>query len=293
MSGATLFGSFPLQFSQRGSAKLMASPSSKSESGLGAKSAETSSEPISATPDDDRVESLQKENEDLRRNSQYRSLFLSRLAHELRTPLTSIMGFSEILLNQEKLTEAQRSFCERIQSSALQLQTSLNQLSDLARLEAGKAKLAREEFSLAEALRETVQAVARRAEKKRINVVCDAPDTLPVLTSDRGRLRQVIYNLLAYAITRSPERDSVKASAEATVEGLALVISDKGDPVTNPSEIGVLDSNNEEVGTGELGLAIARQNIQMLGGQISARNLDVGLEVRIDLPLCLPQELQA
>src|SRR5712691_7912432 len=62
------------------------------------------------------LDDLQAENEELRRSGQYRSLFLSRLAHELRTPLTSILGFSEILLSQEKLTDAQRNFCERIRS---------------------------------------------------------------------------------------------------------------------------------------------------------------------------------
>src|SRR6266576_614218 len=73
------------------------------------------------------LESLQNEIQELRLTSQYRSLFLSRLAHELRTPLTSILGFSEILLSQEKLTDAQRNFCERIQSSAQQLQRNLSQ----------------------------------------------------------------------------------------------------------------------------------------------------------------------
>src|SRR6185295_11240734 len=122
---------------------------------------------------DGELASLQKENEELHRISRYRSLFLSRLAHELRTPLTSILGFSEILLNQEKLTPAQRSFCERIQSSSRQLQNSLTQLSDLARLESGQTQLATEEFSLAEVIRESVAAVARRAQKKRVIVDCD------------------------------------------------------------------------------------------------------------------------
>jgi signal transduction histidine kinase len=60
---------------------------------------------------------------------------MAHLAHELRTPLTSILGFSEILLSQEKLTDAQRNFCERIQNSAHQLQRSLNQLAELSRLD--------------------------------------------------------------------------------------------------------------------------------------------------------------
>ena len=73
---------------------------------------------------------LEAANRELRRVSHYRSLFLARMSHELRTPLTSILGFSEILLDQEELTETQRRFCKKIQSSGLQLQTSLNQLVD-------------------------------------------------------------------------------------------------------------------------------------------------------------------
>lgn len=76
---------------------------------------------------------LEKENYKLRQAAEARAASLARLAHELRTPLTSILGFSEILLGQEQLTEAQRSFCERIQNSAQQLRASLNQLSEIYR----------------------------------------------------------------------------------------------------------------------------------------------------------------
>lgn len=60
---------------------------------------------------------------------------MAHLGHELRTPLTSILGFSEILLSQEQLTDAQRNFCERIQNSAQQLQRTLNHMADLSRMD--------------------------------------------------------------------------------------------------------------------------------------------------------------
>ena len=78
---------------------------------------------------------LAEENSRLRQLSEQRSAALSHLAHELRTPLTSILGFAEILLSQEELTDAQRNFCQRIQSSAHQLQNSLNGLAELSRAE--------------------------------------------------------------------------------------------------------------------------------------------------------------
>jgi len=78
---------------------------------------------------------LKEENRKLRELAEYRSAQIAHLAHELRTPLTSILGFAEILLSQEKISDAQRNFCERIQNSAHQLQRSLNQLSDVARID--------------------------------------------------------------------------------------------------------------------------------------------------------------
>jgi len=78
---------------------------------------------------------LKQENQRLLDLAQWRSASMAHLAHELRTPLTSILGFSEILLSQEELTAAQRNFCERIQSSAQQLQRTLNDLAELSRSE--------------------------------------------------------------------------------------------------------------------------------------------------------------
>ena len=78
---------------------------------------------------------LKEENRRLLDLAEWRSASMAHLAHELRTPLTSILGFSEILLSQEQLTDAQRNFCERIQNSAQQLQRTLNHMADLSRMD--------------------------------------------------------------------------------------------------------------------------------------------------------------
>lgn len=82
---------------------------------------------------DQRLAALEAENLKLRAIAEHHAASISYLAHELRTPLTSILGFAEIMLSQEKLTDAQRNFCERIQNSAQQLQRCLNQLAELSR----------------------------------------------------------------------------------------------------------------------------------------------------------------
>ena len=261
----------------------MGSSKPEADAGSAVKSAEAapSSEVPAATAAD--IESLRKEIRELQQSAKYRSLFLSRLAHELRTPLTSILGFSEILLGQEKLTEAQRSFCERIQSSAQQLQSNLNQLTDLARLEAGQTKLSEEKISLNEILRDVMPALTRSAEKKRLRLTSATAENLPILISDRSRVRLVVYNLLAYAISRSPEGAVVNAETKATADGVAISITDAGDPIGDCERIGILEPDDNS-STGELGLSIARQNIEILGGSITARNLETGVELRIELP---------
>ena len=232
-------------------------------------------------------DALQKENAELVRISRYRSLFLARLAHELRTPLTSILGFSEIMLSQEKLTDAQRGFCERIQSSAQQLQAHLNQLSDLAKLESGQTKLSADRIVIAETLLDVLPALARSAEKKGLKLKCETAEDLPVVISDRARVRQLIYNALAYAVSRSPEGAPVKAKAETEGDRVVITILDAGDPVADPSRIGILTADDNS-NSGELGLSIARQNAELLGGSITARNLERELELRIELPIQLP-----
>ena len=263
----------------------MTAARSNADGGSTAKAAEVA--PRSASSASNSTELLQKENEELRRNNKYRSLFLSRLAHELRTPLTSILGFSEILLSQEKLSDAQRSFCERIQSSAQQLQAHLNQLSDLAKLESGQTKLSQDRISIAETIRDVLPALQRSAEKKRLKLVGGTAEDLPIVISDRARVRQLIYNALAYAVSRSPEGAAVKAQAEAAAAAIVVTIVDSGDPISEPARIGILAADDNS-STGELGLCIARQNVALLGGSISARNLETGVELRIELPIRLP-----
>ncbi|PYS96957.1 MAG: hypothetical protein DMF65_12495, partial [Acidobacteria bacterium] len=131
-----------------------------------------------------RTAELEEANRELQRNSRYRSLFLQRMSHELRTPLTSILGFAEILLDQERLTDAQRRFCEIIQSAGFQQQASLNQLVDLSRLEAGQTEIFLHEFFLRETLRESCAAVARLAQKQDATLECVTAPELSGIVSD-------------------------------------------------------------------------------------------------------------
>jgi signal transduction histidine kinase len=237
-----------------------------------------------------RSHDLEGANRELRRVAHYRSLFLARMSHELRTPLTSILGFSEILIDQEKMTDTQRRFCEKIQSSGKQLQMSLNQLVDLSRLEAGQSELFLHEFSLREALRESCTAVARLAHKQNVKIDCHPSADLSSIVSDEGKLRQVLYNFLAHAISRSPEEASVIVSSETLAPArFQIIIEDKGEALTDMSRIfepiDICAPSENAASMNELGLVIARRLIDVLGGSVTLESQGPrGLKVKIELP---------
>lgn len=234
---------------------------------------------------------LEEANRELRHVAHYRSLFLARMSHELRTPLTSILGFSEILLEHENLSDSQRRFCEKIQSSGLQLQTSLTQLVDLSRLEAGQTELFLHEFSLREALRESGQAVARLAQKRGVQVVCESEADIQRIVSDEGKLRQVFYNFLAHAINRTPEHGQIRVGVERdSPTHFRVRIEDEGEAIEDLSRIFEpinIEAPTETASTmNELGLAIARRLIDVLGGEVKLESKPPrGLRVLIELPV--------
>ncbi|HEX7174544.1 MAG TPA: HAMP domain-containing sensor histidine kinase [Pyrinomonadaceae bacterium] len=238
----------------------------------------------------ERTAELESANGELHRIGRYRSLFLARMSHELRTPLTSILGFAEILLDQEDLDERQRRFCQKIQDSGMRLHASLNQLVDLSRLEAGQTELFLHEFSLRETLRESCAAVARLAEKQEVNLDCHTPPDLSNVVSDEGKLRQVLYNFLAHAIGRSPAGESVRVEVTvADAGGLAIAIRDEGAPLEDPEHlfepVDVDTPNERGTNMNELGLVIAHRLIDALGGTVSLSHPGGhGLEVRLSLP---------
>lgn len=234
-----------------------------------------------------RTAELEEANRELRRVSHYRSLFLARMSHELRTPLTAILGFSEILLDQEQLTETQRRFCQKVQDSGFQLQASLNHLVDLSRIEAGETETFLQEVSLRETLRESCAAAARMAQKRQVTLQYELAPDLTTIVSDQSKLRQVIFSFIAWAVSRSPEGEAVKISVESDGSNLKIKISDRGDSLPDTDRVFDHDSASprQEPNINELGVIIGRRLLELLEGSVSVRNLEErGLEVLIQIP---------
>lgn len=248
-----------------------------------------------------RTVELEAANRELRRVSHYCSLFLARMSHELRTPLTSILGFSEILLDQEELTATQSRFCKKIQDSGFQLQASLNQLVDLSRLEVEQAEVFLQEFSLREVLRESCAALARPAQLNQVVLEYDlAPEVTNVVT-DQGKLRQILYNFLGWAVSRSKTGQRVSIYADLIApEGLPqrgnpeghpglirIRIDDKGEHLADILQVFDPEgpSGSREATVNELGIIISQRLIDLIGGKVAIQNHEAGgLRVFIQFP---------
>jgi signal transduction histidine kinase len=237
---------------------------------------------------------LEEANRELQHVSRYRSLFLARMSHELRTPLTSILGFTEILLDQEKLTDAQRRFCQKIQNSGLQLLTSLNQLVDLSRLEVGPSELFLHEFSLRDTMREACAAVDRVAQKHEVKVEYDLDPGITTIVSDQGRLRQVLYTFLAWAVSRSKEGQAVAAYAQFHNSTRLLVqIDDEGAPVTDFARVFEPDESAHAGRTdlNEMGIIIGKRLLEVMKGTVTLQNRPAGgLRTLIQIPAAQPKQ---
>jgi len=235
-----------------------------------------------------RTAELEEANRELRRVSHYRSLFLARMSHELRTPLTSILGFTEILLDQEELTDTQRRFCQKVQDSGLQLQASLNQLVDLSRIEAGHTEVFLQEFSIRETLRESCAAAARMAQKQQVKIEYELAPEITTIVTDQGKLRQTLFNFIAWAVSRSPAGDAVKVDIESDGnEMLLFKVIDNGETRSDLASVfdPEHDPANHEPNINELGIIIGRKLLELINGSVRLENLvPRGLQATIKIP---------
>ncbi|KLT15586.1 hypothetical protein AA980_23205 [Neobacillus vireti] len=223
--------------------------------------------------------------------NQAKSKFLSRMSHELRTPLNAILGFSHLLELEETLTEKQWQFVDQIRKGGTHLLTLINDVLDLAAIEAGKLKLEMEAIRIDAVIDECVRFISPLADNKGISIATQqtAADDCYV-SADRFKLQQIFLNLLDNAIKYNQEKGTV-AIHWAVKDGFLfvhIVDSGRGIPLSEQGQIfePFYRSGQQQVeGTG-IGLALVGQLIQLMGGTVAVESqLGIGSDFCISLPL--------
>jgi signal transduction histidine kinase len=257
-----------------------------------------------------KVTELAEANVGLYDSNRLKSEFLANVSHELRTPLNSIIGFAELLEELARGDEAadpkRARYLENILTSGRSLLEMINELLEMAKIEAGRIELGIEQTSLAD-LVEGLQAIMRpQAETKEITVETHVARTLPAVETDPGKLQQILYNFLSNAIKFSPRQETVTITAERVTrqdqsQGVRIGITDRGPGIPDDMQDVIfekfrqLDASHtrQHAGTG-LGLAICRELAEMLGATVSViSEPGHGATFYVDLPVThQPSRLQ-
>lgn len=215
-----------------------------------------------------------------------RRLMTSNIAHELKTPLAVIHSYAEGL--KEHIAEDKREhYVDVILSEAERTDAMVLEMLDLSRLEAGKVKLARDDFSLVALTRAIFEKQEKAAEAKNLRIEFTFPEDFTV-TADESRIAQVVENFATNAIKYTPEGGHISVTIEDTHGGAVFCIENDSPPLSDEALRRVWDTfyradeSRSGGGTG-LGLAIAKNIIELHGGKCAVRNTKTGVEFRFEI----------
>jgi signal transduction histidine kinase/CheY-like chemotaxis protein/HAMP domain-containing protein len=221
-----------------------------------------------------------------------KSEFVATASHELRSPLTSIKGFVE-LLGSTDLSERQREFVDVVLLSTNRLVDLVNDLLDVARVEAGQLEIHRRPIAIAEAVREVAGLMGPRFDERRQELVVDIAPALPVTFADPARVRQIITNLLTNAHVYTGEGGTITVRVGAAGDEVLLSVADEGRGMSSEQVDRAFDrffraDGSRGTGTG-LGLSIVHSLVELHEGSISIDSeLDRGTTVTVRLPRAHP-----
>lgn len=230
---------------------------------------------------DAKVDELARANLSLHEMNKIKNEFLATMSHELRTPLNSILGFSDVLVNAENISDKQRKYLANIRTSGQNLLILINDILDLAKIEAGRMEINVVDFSLEEVVERLTSSMRPLAEKKNIDLQWEVDPDMPVIVQDLGKLQQILYNLLSNAVKFTPEGGRIWVKAQRIDGGLfELIVADSGIGIPLEDQAVIFEKfrqgqnlrgndalTREFEGTG-LGLSIVKELTKLLGGEV-------------------------
>jgi PAS domain S-box-containing protein len=239
---------------------------------------------------------LETQNRRIQEASRLKSEFLANMSHELRTPLNSIIGFTELLHDREiEPTSPQyMEFLSDILKSGRHLQRLINDVLDLAKVEAGKIELRPEVVDIKRLITEVAAVLRTVAASKRIQIQTEIAPEIGQASLDPGRFKQILYNYLSNALKFTPEGGTVKVQASSEPGGMFRVsVLDSGIGIA-AADLGRLfvefqqleaGATKKHGGTG-LGLALTKRLVEAQGGSVGVKSvLGQGSEFFAILPL--------
>ncbi len=240
---------------------------------------------------------LEEKSRQLEVADRHKSEFLASMSHELRTPLNAVIGFSEVLLDRMfgELNPKQDEYLQDILASGRHLLSLINDILDLAKIEAGRMELEVTDFHLPQAIDNAITLIRERAARRAITLEVDVDPRLGEIKGDERKVKQVLLNLLSNAIKFTPEGGRVKVQAALADGFTEISVIDTGVGIAPEDHEAVFeefrqvgsDYAKKHEGTG-LGLTLSRRFVELHGGKIWVKSqLGQGATFTFTLPVTI------